>query len=251
MAKLTWDGVGERFYETGVDQGVLYVYNSTQKKYGVGVAWNGLTSVSENPSGAEATPLYADNTKYLNLMSREEFGATIEAYTYPDEFAQCNGEAALGTLALNGIKVAQQERKTFGLAYRTKVGNDVDGSDKGYKIHLIYGCLASPSSKSYTTINDSPEAMTLSWEITTTPIKVEGMKDTSTLVIDSTKFTSTDDKAKLTLLENKLFGTDPTEDPEVPGTDPTLLTPNEIIELLTDTPDIEDDEEDETPEVSG
>lgn len=212
---LTWDNTGERLYETGVEKGVLYVYDSTNQVYGAGVAWNGLTSVSEKPSGAEATALYADNTKYLNLISNEEFGATIEAYTYPDEFAQCDGSASIAT----GVVIGQQKRKTFGLSYQTKVGNDVDGNDHGYKIHLIYGCMAAPTEKGYATINDSPEAITFSWEITTTPIEVNGFKPTACITIDSTKVNN---ETKMTTLKDKLYGT--TTNP------PTLPT---IAELLT------------------
>ena len=197
MSKLVWDQTGERFYETGIKNGVLYVQgeNGTYPK---GVAWNGLTAVTESPSGAEATALYADDIKYLNLMSNEEFGATIEAYTYPEEFAQCDGSASLGT----GISIGQQARKTFGLCYRTTVGNDTDGGDFGYKIHIIYGCLAAPSEKAYATINDSPEAITFSWEITTTPVNVEGFKPTASIVIDSTKVTA----EKLTAFEKIIYG---------------------------------------------
>ena len=165
MSRLTWDNAGERYYETGVKQGVLYPIQS-DGKYSLGVAWNGLTAVTESPSGAEATALYADDIKYLNLISNEEFGATIEAYTYPDEFAECDGSAALA----DGVMLGQQKRKTFGLCYKTTVGNDVDGNDYGYKLHLIYGCLAAPSEKAYATINDSPEAITFSWEVSTTPV---------------------------------------------------------------------------------
>ena len=202
MSKLVWDQTGERFYETGVKNGVLYVQgeNGTYPK---GVAWNGLTAVTESPSGAEATALYADDIKYLNLLSNEEFGATIEAYTYPEEFAQCDGSASLGT----GISIGQQARKTFGLCYRTTVGNDTDGGDFGYKIHIIYGCLAAPSEKAYATINDSPEAITFSWEITTTPVNVEGFKPTASIVIDSTKVTP----EKLTAFEKIIYGDAETE----------------------------------------
>lgn len=196
---LVWDQTGERFYETGVDHGVLFVYNSETNQYGEGIAWNGLTNVSEKPSGAEATALYADNIKYLNLISNEEFGATIEAYTYPDEFAECDGSASLA----DGVIVGQQKRKKFAFSYRTKIGNDVDGSDKGYKIHIVYGCLAAPTEKGYATINDSPEAITFSWEVTTTPVAVgEGYRPTACVTIDSTKA----DAAKLTELEAWLYG---------------------------------------------
>lgn len=202
MSKIKWDQTGERLYETGVNQGVLYPL-SNEGVYTPGVAWNGLTAVTESPSGAEATPLYADNIKYLNLISAEEFGATIEAYTYPDEFAICDGSAALAT----GVIAGQQRRKTFGLSFKTLLGNDVDNDSYGYKIHLIYGCLASPSERAYATVNDSPEAITFSWEITTTPVNIsgeglEGFKPTACLTIDSTKVDST----KLAQLEEILYG---------------------------------------------
>ena len=197
-APLTWDQTGERFYETGVDHGVLFVYDATTKQYGEGIAWNGLTNVSEKPSGAEATALYADNIKYLNLISNEEFGATIEAYTYPDEFAECDGSASLA----EGVIIGQQKRKTFAFSYQTKIGNDVDGSDKGYKIHIVYGCLAAPTEKGYATINDSPEAITFSWEVTTTPVEVEGYRPTACVTIDSTKA----DATKLETLKAWLYG---------------------------------------------
>ena len=200
MPKIKWDQTGERYYETGVSKGVLYPYaNNT---YAKGVAWNGLINVSESPEGAEATPLYADNIKYLNLMSAEEFKATIEAYTYPDEFAACNGEASLE----EGVSIGQQKRSQFGLSYQTKIGNDVD-SELGYKIHLVYGALAAPSEKAYATVNDSPEAITFSWEITTTPVEVPGFKPTASLVIDSTKV----DPTKLAEFEKKLYGDETNE----------------------------------------
>lgn len=202
MSKLVWDNTGERIYETGVKQGVLYLQDA-QGAYTKGVAWNGLTAVTESPSGAEPTPLYADDIKYVTLMSAEEFGATIEAYTYPDEFAECDGSAAIAT----GVYVGQQKRKAFGLAYRTVVGNDVDFNDHGYKLHLIYGALASPSEKAYATINDSPEAITFSWEITTTPVNVTGFKPTAIVTIDSTKV----DADKLTQLEAILYGSEEAE----------------------------------------
>ena len=198
MSKLTWDNTGERLFETGVKQGVLYPIQS-DGTYSKGVAWNGLTAVTESPSGAEATPLYADDIKYLNLLSNEEFGATIEAYTYPDEFAECDGSAQLAT----GVMIGQQKRKVFGLCYRTTIGNDVDGNDHGYKLHLVYGCLAAPSEKAYATINDSPEAITFSWEVSTTPVNVTGFKPTSQITIDSTKA----DPTKLQALEGILYGT--------------------------------------------
>lgn len=196
---LAWDESGKRFYETGVKKGVLYLRDDSGN-YPIGVAWNGLTAVTESPSGAEATPLYADDIKYLNLYSVEEFGATIEAYTYPDEFAACDGSAEL----VKGVKIGQQDRNTFGLSYVTTKGNDVDGNSHGYLIHLIYGCMASPSEKSYATINDSPEAITFSWEITTTPVSVDGFKPTASIVIDST----TVDQAKLKDFEKILYGSD-------------------------------------------
>lgn len=202
MSKLVWDATGERLFETGVQKGVLYPINKLGK-YTPGVAWNGLTSISESPSGAEATALYADDVKYLNLYSAEEFGCSIEAYMYPDEFALCDGTAELTP----GVTVGQQSRKVFGLCYRTTIGNDVDGNDHGYKLHLIYGCMASPSEKSYSTINDSPEAISFSWEIKTTPVNVTGLKPTASLVIDSTKV----DAEKLAALEEALYGTEEAE----------------------------------------
>lgn len=202
MAKLVWDKTGERLYETGVKQGVLYVQDESGT-YPKGVAWNGLTNVTESPSGAEATPLYADDIKYLNLMSAEEFGGTIEAYTYPDEFAECDGSAALTT----GVYIGQQARKSFGFCYRTTLGNDVDNNSHGYKLHLVYGALASPSEKAYATINDSPEAITFSWEFSTTPVNVTGFKPTASIVIDSTKT----DPTKLAELEKILYGDGETE----------------------------------------
>ena len=202
MPKLIWDKTDERIFETGVSKGVLYPFNTQTKAYDKGVVWNGLTGVTESPSGAEATPLYADNMKYLNLLSAEEFGATVEAYTYPDEFAECNGEASV----VEGVVAGQQKRKMFGMSYQTKVG-DADDPEKGYKIHLIYGAKAAPSEKAYATVNDSPEAITFSWELTTTPVDVPNLKPTASLVIDSTKV----DKAKLTKLEDILYGTEEQE----------------------------------------
>lgn len=196
---LTWDDTGKRFYETGVKKGALYLQDESGN-YPTGVAWNGLTAVTESPSGAEPTPLYADDIKYLNLYSVEEFGATIEAYTYPEEFAACDGSAEL----VKGVKIGQQDRKTFGLSYVTTKGNDVDGNAHGYLIHLIYGCMASPSEKAYATVNDSPEAITFSWELTTTPVSVEGFKPTASIVIDST----TVDADKLKAFEKILYGSD-------------------------------------------
>ena len=204
MAKIVWDKTGERFYETGVKNGVLYVRGSdAEKPYANGVAWNGLTAITESPSGAEASPLYADDIKYLNLISNEEFGGTIEAYTYPDEFKACNGEADL----VEGVTIGAQSRKTFGMCYRTTLGNDVDGNDYGYKLHLVYGAVAAVSEKAYATINDSPEAITFSWEFTTTPVEVTGFKPTACVTIDSTKV----DKTKLKALEDALYGTESEE----------------------------------------
>lgn len=215
MAKLVWDQTGERLYETGVKNGVLYVQDD-KGAYPAGVAWNGLTAVTESPSGAEATALYADDIKYLNLYSAEEFGATIEAYMYPDEFMECDGSKQ----AVEGVTFGQQPRKKFGLCYRTSVGNDVLGNDYGYKLHLIYGCTASPSERAYASINDSPEAITFSWELTTDPVAVEGFKPTAIVTIDSTKV----DKAKLAALEDILYGGDDTES--------RLPMPNEIMTMM-------------------
>lgn len=217
MAKIVWDKTGEHFYETGVKNGVFYVQEGST--YPKGVAWNGLTAVTERPSGAEATPLYADDSKYLNLLSTEDFGATIEAYTYPDEFAACDGSAAL----VDGVMIGQQARKTFGLCYRTTIGNDTNGNDYGYKLHIIYGALAAPSEKAYATINDSPEAITFSWEVTTTPVNVTGAKPTASITIDSTKVDST----KLAALEDILYGKD-----GEPGNEPRLPLPDEIKTLM-------------------
>jgi hypothetical protein len=202
MAKIVWDQSGQRLYETGVKMGVLYVQDASGA-YPKGVAWNGLTAVNETPSGAEATPLYADDIKYLNLRSAEDFGATIEAYMYPEEFEQCDGSAELAP----GVKIGQQARNAFGLCYRTVLGNDIAGNDYGYKLHIIYGATAAPSEKSYATINDSPEAITFSWEVNCTPVEVEGFKPTASLVIDSTKV----DAEKLAALEAKLYGDESTE----------------------------------------
>ena len=217
MARLQWDKTGERVYESGVDHGVLYVMDGTGA-YGTGVVWNGLTAVTESPSGAEPNPQYADNIKYLNLISAEEFGATIEAFTYPKEFEQCDGTASLAP----GITIGQQTRKTFGFSYRTKVGNDVEGQDAGYKLHLVYGALAAPSERAYSTINDSPEAITFSWEVTTTAVAVEGHKPTAILTIDSTLV----DEADLTALEDLLYG------PTTGTGTPKLPLPAEVMAII-------------------
>ena len=218
MSKLVWDKTGERLYETGVKQGVLYLLGSGGT-YTKGVAWNGVTNVTESPSGAEATPLYADDIKYLNLMSTEEFGGTIEAYTYPDEFAECDGSASL----TDGVYIGQQARKTFGFCYRTTLGNDVDNNNYGYKLHLVYGALASPSEKAYGTINDSPEAITFSWEFSTTPVNVTGHKPTASITIDSTKV----DAEKLAALEKILYGDD------ADSTEARLPLPDEVAQIMT------------------
>jgi len=215
MAPLTWDQVGERLYETGVDHGVLYLPDESGV-YNSGFAWNGLTTVTESPSGAEASPQYADNIKYLNMISAEEFGATIEAFTYPEEFGQCDGTA----LPSPGVAVGQQGRKMFGLSYRTRVGNDVDGTEFGYKLHLLYGCQAAPSEKAYATINDSPEAIAFSWEVTSTPVPVTDHKPTSLIVIDSTVV----DAADLQALEDLLYGKASVE--------AALPTPDAVIALF-------------------
>lgn len=216
MSKLVWDETGSRHYETGVKNCVLY-RQAESGAYLDGVAWNGITAVTESPSGAEANPLYADDIKYLNLISAEEFGATIEAYTYPDAFAECDGSAEIAP----GVSIGQQKRNTFGLSYRTTLGNDVSGTEYGYKIHLIYGAIAAPSEKAYATINDSPEAITFSWEITTTPVAVNGFKPTAHLEIDSTKV----DADKLAALEAILYGSESDE--------ASLPLPDEIATLMT------------------
>lgn len=215
MAKIVWDESGKRLYETGVKNGVLYIQDETGA-YNKGVAWNGLTAVTESPSGAEATPLYADDIKYLELFSAEEFGATIEAYTYPEEFEACDGSASLGT----GVTIGQQDRKTFGLCYRTVLGNDVKSNEYGYKLHLIYGAKAAPSEKGYQTINDSPEAITFSWEVTTTPVNVAGFKPTASVTIDSTKIVP----EKLKKIEDMLYGEG--------ATDAKLPLPDELKTIL-------------------
>ena len=228
--KIQWDKVGEHFYETGVDHGILYPMNANGQTYDKGVAWNGLTAVTESPEGAEVSAIYADNIKYLNLMSAEDFKATIEAYTYPEEFEQCDGSASLAA----GVKIGQQARKAFGFCYRTKVGNDLN-PELGYKIHLIYGATAAPSERAYETVNDSPEAITFSWEVSTIPVEVTGFKPTAHVEIDSTKV----DAAKLALIEAALSGTDEAEQvtaisAKVPGFtgEPMLLLPNDLIALL-------------------
>ena len=216
MSKIVWDAIGEHTFETGVRNGVLYLKDA-EGAYSNGVAWNGLTSVSESPEGAEPTDLYADDIKYLTLMSAENFKATIEAYTYPVEFEECDGSATIA----KGVVIGQQSRKPFGLCYRTSIGNDTDGNEHGYKLHIVYGCQASPSEKQYSTINDSPDAVTFSWEVSTTPVNVNGKKPAATLIIDSTKA----DKAKLTALEAILYGSEQQE--------PRLPLPDEIATLMT------------------
>lgn len=217
MARLEWDKTGERLYETGISNGVLYP-QATGGTYPKGVAWNGLTAVTESPSGAEPTPLYADNIKYLTLTSVEEFGFSIEAYMYPDEFKQCNGEESLVT----GVTIGQQKRNAFGMSYKTILGNDVDGDAHGYKLHLVYGALAAPSEMAHNTVNDSPEAATMSWECSTTPVSVNGFKPTSHLVIDST----TADETKLKALEDILYGS------ASEGDGPRLPLPDEVATLM-------------------
>lgn len=221
MAKLEWDKTGERLYETGTDRGVLYVAEGTT--YPTGVAWNGLTGVDESPSGAEANAQYADNIKYLELRSAEEFGATVTAYTYPDEFEQCDGSAE----PVDGMYIGQQARKRFGLSYRTLIGNDVDGNEHGYILHLIYGATASPSQRSYTTVNDSPEPIEFSWEVTTTPVNITGYKPVAHVRINSTKA----DSEKLAVLESVLYGTDGEGNAE--GTTASLPLPDAVKYILT------------------
>ena len=221
MTAILWDQTGERYYETGVDRGVLYPLDTDTKKYSPGVAWNGLINVTESPSGAEPTPLYADNIKYLNMISAEEFGFTIEAYTYPDEFAKCDGSAT----PVEGVAISQQPRGTFGLSYRTLLGNAVVGNAHGYKLHLVWGALASPTEKAYATVNDTPEAITFSWTGSTTPVAFTGdhaaLKPSAHMTIDSTKL----DAAKLTALEDVLYGKDAAE--------PELPSPTELLELIS------------------
>ena len=233
----TWDRTNERLYETGVDRGVLYPYNPTQSRYDAGVAWNGLTGVTETPSGAEETKLYADNMKYLSLRSAEEFGGTIEAYTYPDEWQACDGSADLVT----GVHVGQQQRNSFGLCYRTAVGNDTAGNDFGYKLHLVYNSTVSPSERAYATINDSPEAITFSWEFTSTPVSEAEMptisgkdlKPTAILTINTAELTGGKDNAKLKALEAILYGTDADQDAGTEDVDPRLPSPKEVYELFS------------------
>lgn len=221
MARLVWDNVGQKLYETGTDQGVLYTMESNGS-YATGVAWNGLTAFTESPSGAEKTDLWADNIKYVTMRSAEDYGATIEAYTYPDEFKPCIGEAEI----VSGVNFGQQARKAFGFVCRTRVGNDIDMENHGYKIHICYGCTASPSERAYSTINDSPEAITFSFEVSTTPVPITKvgyatMKPVASIVLDSTKIAS----AKLTIIEERLFGSE--------NADPTLMTPDDIIDVVT------------------
>lgn len=234
MAKLLWDQTGERKYETGVDRGVLFPYDSSTNAYGKGVAWNGLTGVTETPSGAEETKLYADNGKYLSMRSAEEFGGTIEAYTYPDEWEACDGSASL----VDGVVIGQQARSSFGLAYRTVVGNDTKGDAYGYKLHLIYGATVSPSERAYATINDSPEAITFSWEFTTTPVNIGKIgnveyRPTAVLTIDTTGLTGGTENAKLKQLEAMLYGVDADAEHEIEASDPTLPTPQQVYNLFT------------------
>lgn len=217
MPKLKWDQTGERLYETGVDKVVLFPMESTGQ-YGAGVAWNGISAVNESPSGAEPTALYANNGKYINLISNEDFAATIEAFMYPDEFEECDGSKEIAP----GVVIGQQKRKVFGLSYRTLLGNDVDGNDHGYKLHIVYGCLAAPSENNHSTVNDSPEAGTMSWSVSTTPVEVADAKPTATVTIDSTKA----DKAKLKKLEDMLYGTDEAES--------KLPLPAEVISVMKD-----------------
>lgn len=222
MSRLTWDEQGEKLFETGVQKTVLYPLNS-DNQYTPGVAWNGVSSVSETPSGAEATAIYADDVKYLNLYSAEQLGGTLQAYMYPDEFEQCDGSAEVAT----GVTIGQQNRKTFGLCYRTTLGNDTEGNDYGYKLHLLYGCKASPSEKQYQTINDSPEAISFSWTLTTTPVNVSGYKPTSILTVKSTDFKTEEEKARLKALEDVLYGT--------ANSEPRLPLPDEVIAMMNPT----------------
>lgn len=224
MSKLHWDGTGEKLYENGVEKGVLYPYS--ENAYQAGVAWNGLTAINQSPSGGEITTLYADDIEYANMMSLEKFGLTVEAYTYPEEFAACDGSGELET----GVTFGQQNRQMFGLSYQTKIGNDTDGFDHGYIIHLVYGCRAKPSERSYATINDSPEAITLSWELSCTPVEVTGHKPTAHIEIHSTKLTA----AKLEKLEAYLYGTDAGASGDPAATEAKLPLPSELVALLAD-----------------
>ena len=238
MSKLSWDAVGYRYYETGVDHGVLYVKDASNANgtgYKAGVAWNGLVSVNEKASGGELSAVWADNIKYLNLRATENFGATIQAYTYPDEFKQCDGSASIG----KGVSIQQQARKGFGLCYRTRIGNDVDGDAKGYKIHLVYNAEAAPSEKNYQTVNDNPEAIQFSWEVDTTPIDpndttagITGMRPTAHLIIDSTAFTTAQDLAKLAQLEDMLYGVDADAVHEITASDPILPSPATVVGIV-------------------
>ena len=229
MAKLVWDAAGQHLYETGIDHVVLYTMNAAGTAYNAGYVWNGVSSINESPSGADSNPIYADNIKYLDLRAAEEFGCTIECYTYPDQFAECNGEA----IPDQGITIGQQSRKTFGLSYRTIIGNDAKGNDYGYKLHLVYGCTASPSERSYSTVNDSPEAGTFSFEVTTVPVSINGYKSTALITIDSTKVIKSNHEA----LEALLYGTD-----GVSGTDAQLPSPDTVLTTLGLTWDSTDKE---------
>lgn len=223
MSRLLWDQSGKRLWETGVDRGVLYLTNEVTGVYNTGFAWNGLTTVTESPSGGEVSPVYADNIQYLNLVSQEWFGASIEAYTYPEEFAQCDGTA----YPVKGLALGQQRRRRFGLAYRTRLGNDIVGDELGYKLHLIYGALAAPTEKAYTTVNDSPEATTFSWDLTTEPVEVNNFRRTASLTVDSTQVTA----AKLATLETALYGTNASG--TTAAVPPRLPLPAEVITILT------------------
>lgn len=227
MPKLEWDKIGERLYETGVDRGVLFVYDKSKKEYKTGVPWNGLIAVSENPTGAEPNPQYADNIKYLNLMSAEEFEASIEAFMYPPEFAECDGSAS----PVDGLEVSQQNRSLFGFAYRTLMGSDAEGTDYGYKLHIIYGALATPTDKSYTTQSDSPEALTFNWDITTTPVLVTGFKPTACVIIESVD-AEVDGLAEL---EDILYGVDADVENGIVASDSRLPMPDEILTIMATT----------------
>ena len=226
MSRVKWDETGKRYFEAGVSKVVLYVYDTDNNTYGKGVGWNGITAVNEAPSGAEANAIWANNAKYANLMSAEDFAATIEAYTYPDEFAPCDGFAALD----DGVVISQQKRKSFAFTYRTEIGSDTDELEAGYKIHIVYGALAAPSQRDRATLNDSPEALTMSWEVSTTPVQVEGYRPTAHVIVDSRKYTEEQMKA----LEDVLYGTDGDSeaDPVVAATDPTLLLPEDVVDTL-------------------